>query len=361
MQQIGQIERSARSAAHAQTLTRWASCLMLAKGDERDALKIFGARYPSATATAQIKAAVTAGAVTDWGTIIALPESVAAGFVDYLRPLSVFEQLRASFRRVPFNVKVPRQTAGGSASWIGEGVPIPATRMSFDQASFGYAKIAGFTVITRELAQLGSPDAESLVQADLAGATAAFTDTAFLDPTLAAVANVSPPSITYGATQVSSSGSTAANLDSDLGDLVDAIDTNRTGLRFLMQPDTALRLARLRSTEGVRYFPDVGYLGGSIWGIPVIVGGVPYLEGSPEQRMIVAIDAAEILVADGGLELDATDQATIEIDSVPTNPLDSDAVMSSLWQLNLVATKVIRFLNWAPRRSGVVSYLSVNL
>ena len=171
----------------------------------------------------------------------------------------------------------------------------------------------------------------------------------------------SPASITYGATEVASTGSAAANLETDLGNLIDAITTNRTGLRLLMQPDTALRLARLRSTEGVAYFPNVGYQGGEIWGVPVIVGGVPVLKDSPEQRLIVAIDASEILFADGGLELDATDQATIELQTTPTDPVDATAVMSSLWQLNLFCTKVIRFLNWAPRRSGVVSYLSVNL
>ena len=362
MQKIGEIDRRIRSSADALTLARWATCLMLAKGSPHAALRIFAARHPSSSALPQLKAAVSAGSTsdTDWQPLVT-PQQAALGFVEYLRPLSVFEQLRASFRRVPFNIKVPRQTAGGSASWIGEGVPVPASVMSFDSITFQFAKIGGFLVVSRELATLSNPDAENLVASDLAAATAAFTDDAFLNPTRAAVANVSPASITNGATQVASTGTAAANLEADLGDLIDAVTTNRTGLRLAMQPDTALKLARLRSTEGVAYFPNVGYQGGEIWGVPVVVGGVPVLEESPEQRLIVALDAAEIAYADGGLELDASDQTTLELQTTPTSPLDANAVMSNLWQLNLVATKVIRFLNWSPRRSGVVSYLSVNL
>ncbi len=106
-------------------------------------------------------------------------------------------------RTVPFNVQFPRVTAGGSATWIGQGRAIPASSLAFDQITFTFSKIAGIVILTKELAtKFSDPSAEALCRLDLQAAVAQFTDDAFLNPTLAAVTDVSPASITNGAVEV---------------------------------------------------------------------------------------------------------------------------------------------------------------
>ncbi|WP_206608024.1 hypothetical protein, partial [Mycobacterium tuberculosis] len=67
-----------------------------------------------------------------------------------------------------------------------------------------------------ELIRFSSPSAERLVRDALAAAVNERLDIDFIDPAKAAVANVSPASITNGATAVASSGSDADAIRNDV-------------------------------------------------------------------------------------------------------------------------------------------------
>ena len=90
-------------------------------------------------------------------------------------------------------------TAGATVGWVGEAKPTAVTSVTIDTITIGNYKIAGIVVITRELIELSTPAVDGLVRADLLAAVAAMTDRALLDPAAAAVAGVSPASITNGA------------------------------------------------------------------------------------------------------------------------------------------------------------------
>jgi HK97 family phage major capsid protein len=68
---------------------------------------------------------------------------------------------------VPFNVKVPVQTSGGTAQWVGEGKPKPLTKFDFTQLTLGFNKVAAIAVISEELIRHSSPSAELLVRNSL--------------------------------------------------------------------------------------------------------------------------------------------------------------------------------------------------
>jgi hypothetical protein len=67
------------------------------------------------------KTAVNAGTTTDttWAAPLVQYQNLASEFIEYLRPLSIVGRIEG-FRRVPFMVKVPRQTGGASVNWVGE-------------------------------------------------------------------------------------------------------------------------------------------------------------------------------------------------------------------------------------------------
>lgn len=245
------------------------------------------------------------------------------------------------FRLVPFNVSFPVQTAGAAGGWVSEAAVTPVAELQFATDSFAFSKIAGIVVFTQELARLSNGVAEALVQRDLLAAAAQFQDTAFLDPD-AAGSEAGPASVTYGTTEIASGG--VGHIENDLADLVAAVATNRTALYFVMQPDTALSLARLR-TGDVRTFPDVGANGGSIWGVPVITSG------SVPASNIMLIDAAEVLVAEGDLTIEASNQATLDMNGSTTPNF-------SLWQRNAIGIKIVRTIRWQKRHPAAAAYLS---
>jgi hypothetical protein len=112
---------------------------------------------------------------------------------------------------------------------------------------------------------------------------------------------------------------------------------------------------------GQTMFPGVNANGGNLLGIPVVASeNVPSTTGSPtEGYPIILAAASEILLADDGqVTLDASREASLQMETAPDSPSTASTIMTSLWQQNMIAIKAERFINWTKRRSTAVSYLS---
>ena len=158
--------------------------------------------------------------------------------------------------------------------------------------------------MTGAAVKFAGPDADLIIRADVIAGAAQVADESFLNPSFAGAAGYAPASITNGATEIVSSGTTAALVSADLRRLVQAVSTNLTAPYFVMTPRTAAYLASLDAHR----FRDVRVNGGgNIWGIPIIVTTATPADGnSPADDLIVLIDAAELLLADPG-------EATVEV------------------------------------------------
>ncbi len=185
-------------------------------------------------------------------------------------------------------------------------------------------------------------------------------DEAFLNPALAATGS-SPAAITNGATEVTSSGSTASQVEDDLRDVAAnvAAGSDLVSPYWILSPATVLFLAQLRTTNGERVFPEVGLRDGAIWGIPTLVSSnVPGSGNSPDSAIITLLDAAEVLFADAGAEASASKQTSLQMSSTPNSPETAATVLTSLWQNNLLGIQITRYVRWARRRDSSVAYLS---
>jgi hypothetical protein len=101
-------------------------------------------------------------------------------------------------------------------------------------------------------------------------------------------------------------------------------------------------MATLR-TSGTRVFPNIGLTGGDVLGVPALIS-------LDAHNYFVAIDAGGIVLADGGIEIDVSDQSTIQQDDAPSaGPTN----LVSLWQANAIALKVTRWISWARRDDAV--------
>lgn len=344
---------------------RFAMVLGVAKGDLPQALEIAKNRYPgSDRIITTLKAAVGAGTTT--GTTWAAPlvdtyQHFAGDFVEYLRPKTIIGKfgtgLIPALRRVPFNISIPTQTSGGQAWWVGQGAAKPVTKFDFGTVTLDFAKVANIAVITDELARFSDPAAEGIVRDQLAAALIERLDIDFVDPAKAAVANVSPASITNGVTPIPSSGDDADAVREDIKAMfstyVAANMSPTTGV-WIMPSVVALCLSLMRNVLGHREFPDITMFGGSFEGLPVIVS-----DHAPAGTVILS-NASDIYLADDGqVEIDASREASLEMTDSPVgnSATPQGASMVSLWQTNSIGYRCERFINWKKRRPQAVAML----
>jgi HK97 family phage major capsid protein len=310
-----------------------------------------------------LKAAVSAGTTTDstWAAPLAQYQNLASEFVEYLRPLTIIGRI-PGMRIVPFLIKFPRQTGAAVASWVGQTKPKPATSLAFDSLTLDPLKVAGIVPISMELMRLSSPSAEAIIRDDLAGAIAQLVDHDFLDPEKAASANVSPASITNGVTPVAATGTAYSNLKADMKSIMaNFFAENITPDTVVMKQSTALAFSLMETSLGNPQFPGLTMDGGKFLGLNVVTSqNMDYTEDSPQEGdNIVFLRANDIALADeGGVEVDVSTEASIEMSTTPTDPSTASVELISLWQRNLVGIRAERMVNWVKRRSAAVQYIS---
>ena len=275
-------------------------------------------------------------------------------FLELLRPRTLLGRI-PGMKRVPFNVAVAAQTTGGTYGWVGQNKPKPVTKADYATVTLTFAKAAGIIVLTEELVKLSTPSAEALVREEMIAGMGQFLDLQFQDPAVAAVANVNPASITNGAATAAASGVTGAAAKADLAARVatfTAAGIPLEGSVWLMNDSNAFGLAMSVNALGQPLFPGMSITGGSIFGIPVIVS-------NSLSTRIVLMHAPSILYADdGGVSIDVSREASVQMDSAPTDTVDATTVYVSLWQRNLVGLKAERFITWLRARTAAVTYIT---
>jgi HK97 family phage major capsid protein len=375
---------------------RMVKCLGVAQGSRDAAVRIAERRYPDDTELiAVMRAAADLGEMSDLVTKVAVSGGTTldpvwasplvpttgggfADFLEFLRPMTILGKFGAggipALRSVPFRTRLVSQTTGGAGYWVGEGDAKPLTKFDFASTYLTPLKVANIAVVTEELLRDSSPSADALVRDSLAAALRERLDIDFIDPAKAAVANVSPASITNGLTPIQSTGGTAAQIRTDvaalLGQFVAANNPPSTGV-WVMKSLTALRLSMMTNALGEPedFGGQLTMAGGSFFGMPVITSDYLPASGSPTGDYVVIVNASDIWIADeGGLSVDMSREASLEMDSAPSSKVgggDTDspseaptgASLVSMFQTNSVAFRAERTINWARRRASGVQVL----
>jgi HK97 family phage major capsid protein len=338
--------------------TRYAMAIAAGKGSTSDALMFARERWGSQTpevaqfvqdAGRYSKAVegTTTGTSPGWGSELVYAQNLVSEFIDLLHAREIISRLNG-VRRVPFNVRIPSMTGGSTVAWVAEAAPKPVTQPDFGTVTVGYHKMAGIVVLTDELVKLSQPNAEEAVRRDLVEQIVRFMDRQFLDPTITAT-SARPASITNGVSSPAASGTDADAVYADMNTALATFDAAEVGtdtVHVLMPPSVARAIASLRNALG--QFEFVGAGGGmlnTLMGFPVIISS-----SVPSATMIL-VKADEILLADDGrVDLDASNQATLDMagGSTPT---------FSLYQKNCIAIRAERGVSWAKRRSASVAVI----
>jgi HK97 family phage major capsid protein/HK97 family phage prohead protease len=361
---------------------RYAMCKMASQNNPAMAVEIAKSKYPQHEGLVKtldleargqkmgglMKATVEAGTTLDstWAAPLVDYQNFAGDFIEYLRPRTVIGQFGTngipSLNRIPFNVRIAGQTTGGNAYWVGEGAPKPLTQFDFNATELRWNKIATIAVLTNELIRFSDPSAERLVRDGLAAAVIERADVDFIDPDKAAVANVSPASITNGIAPIPSSGNTAEDIRADIQALwapfIAARNPPRSAV-YLMDSTTALALSMMQNPLGQSEFPGLTMNGGTFMGVPVIVSD--YLPVDSSGGMVILLNASDIWLADDGqVTIDASREASLQMLDNPTNNSATGTATSmvSMFQTNSTAFLAERYINFARRRASAVAWLS---
>jgi HK97 family phage prohead protease/HK97 family phage major capsid protein len=298
-----------------------------------------------------LKAAVVAGSTQDaaWAKPLVNP-GIVEDFLPLLRAATILGKIDGLFK-VPFNVNVPAQTAGAAVAWVGELKPKPVSALAFAMENLGFSKVASIVVLSQELVRFSNPSAEDVVRNSLVRDIATFLDGQFINPAVAAVAGVNPASITNGAPTAAAT----ANPLADIMGLINHFASNNIPidkLAFIMSPSNALALSFRSNIDGSPEFPGVGLNGGS-W------RGIQFITSNTVTTNVVALQPQYILYADdGGVTIDASTEASLQMDSAPASPPDATTVYASMFQMNAVAIRAEQFVNWKRVGTNTVKYLT---
>jgi hypothetical protein len=336
---------SNRGLATGVAFGRFMQALIAADGDSGGAKQFVAATrwsnkaqlIEALDATLRIKAGVAAMGTGD------LPLwPVVDDFLALLRPASIALQMQGFMHACPFGAALYSTLSGAGGATLAEGAAIPLSALAFEQPwVLRNRKVGAMTTHTQDAARIMTVSASKAIAVDITNAAAAAENTAFASPWVSS-------SVFNGAPQLSISGTAGSNVVSDLKALFGLVaGAWRVGTHLIMSVHDALFLAGLTGTNGSPLFPNIGPMGGTLWGVPVLVNAA--LENSavsPPSRYIGLVDAQSVFYADDKqVDLQVSTQATLQMDSAPSMP----AQQVGMFGASMIATKSVRYMGWYAR------------
>ena len=343
-------------------IARYVQLLLGSRGNDGMAIELAKRHFPDMAPLASIfqaraagvlqRAAVPPANTTDpaWAGTLVYVRQLSNELIELVMPETVLGQLQG-LRRVPFNVRIPRETQLiAQARWVGQGQSKPVGRGAFDFITVPYTKAALIVLLTEELARFSDPSAEMLIRNGLVRHISQFLDTEFLS-TSAAVPGVSPGGILAGlpaGQQFPSSGSGWENILWDTVNAVNLLDSGLTAARrpvWIMSRANKTAIGFLPNAFGVSAFPTVAGQG-RLADIPVITS-----QNMPN-NIVLLVDADMLLYAsDPDIRLDISREASVQLDTDPSTPPTG---MVSLWQQNLIGILAEKYEWWGRARDQAI-------
>lgn len=258
-----------------------------------------------------------------------------------VQPSVPAEILRYGGLDAPLNFPIPRRTGIPTGYWTEEGRPRPISRSNFEGVTLTGREASIYLTLSRDLMRHGGDVATSSIIGGAREQMPLTLDRAFFS-TAAATAST-PAGVLENA--IGFDGGSPAGEPEVTNVLAVVSDGNpRRPVWF-----TSLRALGYLASFGGNVFRNAR-IGGDILGIPLAI------TPAAGNRLIL-VDAADVAVHLGDLQVDASDEASIEmVDS--TTP--GGAQLVSLWQSNSVSVRLSITANWALLSDDAVSYVELD-
>lgn len=346
-------------------LTQICRALMLARGNEREALNILNASRHERAAEVVQKAIGAGGLGSNWGATLAGHDEIQS-FGQALSANGVFDAMFGDMHQIPPDTKFAvNASTVGSAAEVGDGAAAPQTKLSIASTGLTPVQIVALLGVTEELLRLASPGTLDFLNAVLQQLVIAGTDSSFFSTLIAHA--------TAASNIVVSSGTSASAINADITALGAKLRKGATSkLRLVIPGDRLFNAAFKSTTTGALTFPDLKYNGGEIQGIPCLPTDslAGSIVGSPLtlKDRVLLVDADALIAFAGDIGLAASINATLSMDSAPTmsatvtgspqNPVATAG--TSMFQTDAVALRALRYFGAAPIRNACVVLTGCN-
>lgn len=189
------------------------------------------------------------------GTHGLLPEELGTLITQPVRQMSVALNIATVVTTSTNEYRIPIVESDAGAAWIAEGDEIIPSDAGFDEIVVRPQKVAGLSIISRELAEDSSPSAQAEVGQGLAQSIANQVDAAFFANT---TANGPSGLLSVAGVQTVDTGGTIANTDpfAEALSLTETVGAQVTS--FAAHPTTVLALSKIKKQTGSNE-PLLGY------------------------------------------------------------------------------------------------------
>ena len=288
-----------------------------------------------------LKSAIQPGTIADWGAL-ADYQIISAAFSESLRNLGAFDAMLPVMTPAPLRSRGVTITTGITGSSPSERSIKPISSIAFGSALVEPLKATATIVTTTEVARSADANTNRLFDSELRKGCVAAIDSVFL---AALIASTTP---------TASSGSTLANVVTDLGVLLSAVTTGANSrLYYVTSPANMKKLVLKSNTIGAPAFPALGPTGGEIMPSITAIASDQIPSGAA-----ILVDATQLAGSADAFRLDATEQAVVQLDTAPDSPAIASTTMLSLFQTDHRALRAERFFGFVVLRSSAAASLS---
>jgi hypothetical protein len=342
-------------------------CIALAGGDLKGAsgqAKKYGYSRVAEILTKanEINAADTT--TSGWADSLAAFYTIGAEWISAVSKLTILGKLNAA--RAPFLTRTILDSGAIAADFVGQGQAIPVAQGNLSAtATLDRMKLGIIAVATEDLVRAWPPGAQSQLENILRLAVVRGMDRVFLGEA-AAVTAERPAGMLNGVAALGSMANTAASATTAVETILQAqVDAGSDLDRVLiaMHPKTALTMSLMKNSNGDSAFPNLGATGGSIVGVPCVTSVACVRAGSPDEKLIAALDGARIVVADDSeVTVSASGVTTVAMSSAPSSQSTATSAGEAsvgMWQTSSTAIKLTKAINWQRVENSAVSWMTV--
>jgi hypothetical protein len=306
--------------------------------DEQTLAIIKAATSPADTTTSGWASQLATTAIAD--LVMTLGPTAAGG--DLMKRAMTLEFGRTAQVNAPGIVS----TAIGASAWIAQLAPIPVRQFSVGAgATLTPRKTAAAFVVTREMLEHSTPNAEKFIRAAATESIGAEIDSAMFDATAASTTR--PAGLRNGVTTTTATaGGDDLAMMKDLGALAQAVAAvGGMNIAFVASPGEAVKIA-LRAGPNFKF--------------PVLASG-----GLAAGFVMCVALPALVSAIDPAVRFEASKEATIHMeDTTPLaigtagSPNTVAAPTRNLFQTDCVGFKLLLEVSWGLRAANAVSWTS---
>lgn len=284
-----------------------------------------GNQYAAMTRKALNTTTATAGGVLT-------PTNLSSDLFELLRPKSVVRGAGPRFLTLQNgNETFPVMTTGAISGYVGEGGEIQATEQTFGQKSIQGRKLAALVAMTKEFLRRSEFSADAMIRADLIQSLAQTSDMAFLlgdgtsNTPIGLAAQANPANVLTANATVD-----IDTITRDLMRLVNAVQVKNVpqeGLCYFMNTAVRNYLMTVNNALGLPAFRSE-LEKGMLNGYPVkTTTQIPTNYGGNKSKIIFAAMGDVILAEEGTLEIEVSNQASINVGGAQFNAFQRDSVI----------------------------------